>query len=1015
MTPERFEQIAELYGAALELAPEERASFINRASGTDEELRREVESLLEAHEQAGDFIATPALEMAAELFGDVESQTLTAGHTIGRYRVLSLLGAGGMGRVYLAEDMRLGRKVALKLLPKEFTDDLERVQRFELEARAASALNHPNILTIHEFGRAGGIYFIATEFIEGETLRAYMAGGRIRLAEALDVAAQVASALDVAHAEGVVHRDIKPENVMVRRDRLVKLLDFGLTKLTEKAEPSALGRPAGSGAWSETADGAEPGPVLGTVRYMSPEQTRDSSRVDHRTDLWSLGVVLYEMVAGRAPFEGEDLHRRIISIQESEPPPLVAHAEEVPGSLEEIVRKALTKDLGGRYQAARDMLIDLRNLKRRLETGEELSSTPEWAFTNGAVNGNSGRLSSAGTAMAPPISSGKVILGEIMRRQRWLLAALAVITLLTAGAAFGAYRWLSRDQTLDRASAPVGKIIPFTSFPGAEIEPSFSPDDKQIAFAWNGPRGDNYDVYVKPLDAGPLLRLTSHPGADRSPCWSPDGRYIAFIRFSQNEDSIVLVPTNGGPERVLYSGPPPFFRLAGHSLSWSPDGKSLAFSDRASPLAPSGIYLLSIESLERRRLTSPPDGYGDRSPAISPGGDQLAFTRRSSNDKDDIYLAPISGGNPTRLTSDNSVITGMAWTPDGREIIFASKREGAPRLWKILASGGTPERVPASGESPDTFAVSRQGRFLAYASTISDRNIWRVEAQGVKSAGGGQPVKLISSTRPDDSPQYSPDGQQIVFVSSRTGTLELWMCDADGSDPVRLTSFGGPQVGAPRWSPDGRQVAFDSTAEGHRDIYVMSVEGGQPRRLTIGLSMNARPSWSRDGRFIYFGSDRSGKWQVWKAPAEGGQATQVTRQGGREAFESSDGRFVYYETGNVPGLWRAPAEGGDGVKVLAQVRHGAWAMWEQGVYFANPEARPHLSVEFYSFATGRTTRVATIEKELWSGPSLTTTADGRWILYVQVDQAESDIILVENFSRAPRTDAVNRTQSGAQQ
>jgi Tol biopolymer transport system component len=278
-------------------------------------------------------------------------------------------------------------------------------------------------------------------------------------------------------------------------------------------------------------------------------------------------------------------------------------------------------------------------------------------------------------------------------------------------------------------------------------------------------------------------------------------------------------------------------------------------------------------------------------------------------------------------------------------------------------------------------------------------NIWRIEARGTKGAGASPPAKLISSTRSDESPQYSPDGKKIVFSSSRTGDLELWMCDADGSNPVQLTSFDGPHVGSPRWSPDGRQIAFDSTAAEHRDIYLVGVDGGRPRRLTTEPSADVRPSWSRDGRFVYFGSDRGGEWQVWKAPAEGGPAVQLTRGGGREAFESPDGRFVYYAKENVPGLWRMPAEGGEEVKVLNQVRQGAWAVWEQGVYFLNPEARPHLSIEFYSFATERTSRVSTFEKEMfWSGPGLTATADGRWILYAQNDQTEGDIMLVENFS-----------------
>jgi eukaryotic-like serine/threonine-protein kinase len=1005
MTPERFEEIARLYEAALELAPGERTAFIDGACGADEGLRREVESLLEADERAGDFIARPALGGVAELLESEETQSLSAGQTVGHYRVLSPLGAGGMGEVYLAEDISLGRKVALKLLLKVFTGDPERVRRFEQEARAASALNHPNILTIYEIGRADGVYFIATEFIEGETLRDHMAGSRVPPAVALDVAAQVASALDVAHAAGVVHRDIKPENVMVRPDRIVKVLDFGLTKLTEKAEP-AVPRPAGgSGARPVPTNHTEAGLLMGTVRYMSPEQTRDSSHVDRRTDVWSLGVVLYEMLAGHVPFEGEDAHQRIISIRESEPPPLAACAEGVPEQLEEIVRKALAKEPGERYQTARDMLADLRSLKRKLEVGEEMTrpSSPEWVFANGAIRSDSGRPStttSGAVGHESQISSTEVIVGEIRRHKRGFLIAVAVIAVLTAGGAFGVSRWLSRGRPADKAPAPVPKVVPFTSSPGTEIEPSFSPDGGQVAFSWNGPAGDNYDVYVKLLDAGSPVRLTSHPGEDRAPCWSPDGRHIAFVRAAENENAVVLVPALGGPERTLHSFAASGGRSLAPFLSWSPDGKSLVFSERATPQVPFQLYLLSVESLETRRLTSPPAGTrGDRFPALSPDGKTLAFTRRSNNDTDDIYLVPASGGEPSRLTSDNSVITGLAWTPDGRELIYSSNRSGAPYLWRIPASGGTPERVPAGEGNPSTLTLAPQGRLLAYTSARSDTNIWRLEARGAKGAGGGPPVKLISSTRTDTSPQYSADGKKIAFSSSRTGHLEIWVCDSDGANPVQLTSFGGPHVGSPRWSPDGRHIAFDSTAEGHRDIYVVGAAGGRPRRLTAEPSADVRPSWSRDGRFVYFASDRGGEWQVWKAPAEGGPAVQVTKQGGREAFESPDGRFVYYAKENVPGLWRVPSEGGEEVKVLDGVRQGAWAVWERGIYFVNSEAHPYSTIEVYSFATQRTARVATIEKELFgTGPGLTATADGRWILYAQNDQTEGDIMLVENFS-----------------
>jgi hypothetical protein len=364
MTPERHDQIGELYHAALEVEPEGRASFLHRACGGDEELRREVTSLLASHEQAGDFIAKPALEVAAGLLADYQAGSL-AGEMLGPYKVLSLLGAGGMGEVYLAEDVRLGRRVALKLLPRYFTGDAERLRRFRQEARAASALNHPNILTIHEVGQAADAHFIVTELIDGETLRARLAGTGMEPAEAIDVATQAASALSAAHEAGIIHRDIKPENIMIRRDGYVKLLDFGLAKLGEKPGEQ---RPTGEGARPRAATETSPGLVMGTANYMSPEQAQ-GLKVDERTDIWSLGVVLHEMLTGRVPFEGEAPGYAAASISETGPPPPAEYAADAPVELRRVVRKALRRNREERYQTMRDLLADLRSLKRELESG----------------------------------------------------------------------------------------------------------------------------------------------------------------------------------------------------------------------------------------------------------------------------------------------------------------------------------------------------------------------------------------------------------------------------------------------------------------------------------------------------------------------------------------------------------------------------------------------------------------------------------------------------------------------
>jgi serine/threonine protein kinase len=360
MTPERWQQINELYHNALELDASGQATFLNQACAADAELRDEVESLIASHDQAGSFISEPALKVAAKGLAEDQATSLV-GRSFSHYRIESILGVGGMGEVYLAEDNSLDRKVALKLLPAQFTNDAERLRRFEREARAASALNHPNILTIYEIGQADGHHYTVTEFIDGETLREHMAGTHMKLDESLDIATQVASALAAAHEAGIVHRDIKPENVMLRSDGFVKVLDFGLAKLLPRhasaAEPEALKK-----AIVKT----NPGMVMGTIQYMSPEQARGQD-VDARTDIWSLGVVLYEMVTGRAPFAGETPSHAVVSILETQPLPLTQE-NEMPRGLERIVDKALRKT-EERYQTVTDLLLDLKSLKQELEVG----------------------------------------------------------------------------------------------------------------------------------------------------------------------------------------------------------------------------------------------------------------------------------------------------------------------------------------------------------------------------------------------------------------------------------------------------------------------------------------------------------------------------------------------------------------------------------------------------------------------------------------------------------------------
>jgi eukaryotic-like serine/threonine-protein kinase len=362
MTLERWQQVKEMLYAALERTPEHRAAFLDDACQGDQALRGEVEALLASYQRAGSFFETPVIEVAAGLMADEPAGTLV-GRSLSHFRVLSLLGAGGMGEVYLAEDTLLARKVALKLLPAHCTSDGARIRRFQQEARAASSLNHPNIVIVHQIGEVNGAHFIATEFIEGETLRDRLKRGPLKVSEALDVAAQVVAALAAAHGAGIVHRDIKPENVMVRPDGLAKVLDFGLAKLTER--PAATAE-VDSQAPTMAQLSTEPGMVMGTINYMSPEQAR-GLKVDHRTDIFSLGAMLYEMVAGRLPFEGKTPSDVLAAILTKEPEPFEERRSEIGPELAQVVMRCLAKEREERFQTTGELVAALRAATQRSE------------------------------------------------------------------------------------------------------------------------------------------------------------------------------------------------------------------------------------------------------------------------------------------------------------------------------------------------------------------------------------------------------------------------------------------------------------------------------------------------------------------------------------------------------------------------------------------------------------------------------------------------------------------------
>jgi Tol biopolymer transport system component len=545
-------------------------------------------------------------------------------------------------------------------------------------------------------------------------------------------------------------------------------------------------------------------------------------------------------------------------------------------------------------------------------------------------------------------------------------------------------------------------IVPFTSYPGSEGQAAFSPDGNQIAFVWNGPRGDNKDIYVKILGTSTPLRLTTDPAEDVAPAWSPDGRFIAFTRLSASGNSIYIVPAIGGPERRLYTMTDPTSWEYG-GLTWTNDGKHLIFPDRTSYDSPSALFSLALDTLTRTRLTSPPASWdGDWTPVMSPDGTKIAFIRSPEGSVRDVYVMDAAGGTPTRLTRDGRLVVGITWTADSQDVVFSSNREGEFALWKVPAAAGAIERVAVGDENSYSPAISRKGNLLAYSHGTGKWDIVRVDLKS--SARKVLTDQLLSSNEQDSAPEFSPDGERIAFQSWRSGSQEIWICSADGSNPVQLTSFAGALTGSPRWSPDGRQIAFDSRPDGHAHIFLIGPDGGVPRALTSGNYNDVVPSWSPDGRTIYFGSNRSGGDQIWKIPATGGTPEQLTTQGGMIALASPDGRWIYYSKPQRSGLWRIPVTGGNEQQVLNSPRdgfQGYWTLTKDGIYYLDSgkgQSGGLSSIDFASYATpDRSVRLHVLDHEPTLLSGLSISPNGRWLIYADMAEAGSNISLVENF------------------
>jgi Tol biopolymer transport system component len=868
----------------------------------------------------------------------------------GPYALLELLGCGGMGEVYRARDVRLDRIVALKVLRSDRTADTRSRHALINEARSLSALNHPHVAALFDIVTQDGCDCLVMEYVPGITLDRIISSGRLSVPRALAYAVQIADALCAAHVRHIVHRDLKPSNIVVTPEGSIKLLDFGIAKHLSLV-PSSESEVGITGESTLTSLGV----LVGTPCYMSPEQVSHQA-VDQAVDIFSFGAVLYEMVTGRRAFARPTPVETLAAVLKEDPAPVRDFCPGIPPELERVIERCLRKDPEKRFHHIADVKLLLEEIE--------------------------------------PVQTGKGDPRGVRRTPllRWVGAA-AAIAVLSAAVAWKT--WLK--PVPGRDPPPVATLL--TSYTGFELCPTVSPDGAFVAFHWDGPQRNNWDIYAKVLGEGDPVRLTDDPAMDLSPAWSPDGRSIAFLRIREDRAEVILVPALGGRERrigIIPVGKGYSWQVDGRLLAWTPDGNWLAVPYPEPKTANTVLSLLRVPSGETRALTTMPAGVAgsrDQNPAFSPDGRYLAFARAAGPATAGLFLLPLSDGyratgEPRQLTTDPGVNNSPAWTADGREILFHSDQSGVEALWRIPVDGGRSRRLAGIGDNGTSPTLSRHGRLVYVDTRVQDINIWRLPLGKPNAA----PADLIASSRVDSSPQYSADGRLIAFQSDRQGATEIWIANADGSRPHPLTKFGRGHTGTPRWSPDGTSVAFDSNVSGEFQVYTIEVAGGEPRRLTNVRALAATPSWSRDGQSVYFMGQQTGRSEIWKIPAHGGDPVQVTSRGGSVPFESPDGSRVFYLRDDA--LWSAAPDGANELRVVQGVRNRNYALGKNGVYFERQVEPTRIAICYRPFG-GKEVELYRTLKQTHNGISVAP--DESFLLFTQAEEEGSDLMVVDHF------------------
>jgi eukaryotic-like serine/threonine-protein kinase len=902
MNADRWQKVNELFHQALKYKISERGSFLESACQGDNKLLEEVNKLLSASEQADDFIQKPAFSQAINLLKNQPEASSLVGEKLNRYRIISQIGEGGMGKVYLARDPQLSRNVAIKVLLPEIAQDEDRVRRFKLEAHAASSLNHPNIITIFEIGKSEDQIFIVYEYIEGKTLREKIERNQLTFPECIKIVRQIGGALEVSHKEGIIHRDIKPENIMIRPDGYIKILDFGLAKkrlFNFDKEEDTLEKIK-----------TQKGIIMGSVQYMSPEQAR-GREIDERSDIWSLGVVLYEMLTGKNPFAGETITDSIGSILHIEPQSIQRFNSNFPLELDRILEKALAKDLFNRYQNVKELLFDLNRIN--LVENQDLSEkrTIELVSTKGLVlkdtnenetkNSNPDKSTFEKGKVDNKTAITSVFKGKIV------YFVLLLVLIVSVGFIFNPWfsflsGWFYPSKNLSQPVSDTAKIMAINQITtnGKATGAAISPDGKYIAYVQyeSGKAG----LWVRHVPTSRNIQIVAPSDINLgSLTFSSDGNYIFYLKvnFKISQSEVYMIPVLGGTQKKVAEKTDNFFAI-------SPNNKQIVFSRFSNNQEEAFMIVADLGGGNEKTIATRKNDEWLDFASWAPDGQKIAFVAGKIESKDEgvrikeINLETLE--EKTFPTNNWTEITRLVWKTDGSGVLVIGKRtdvKSSAQIWSLSYPDCEIRRVTNDLNNYSSLSISADSKNLVAVQSVYNSGIWiapfddLTSGRQITSGSGSDGAmgltwtpdgKIVYSTRLDDKydiwtidsegnnqnqltsdsginvePVVSPDGQFIVFVSNRSGKFQLWRMNIDGSNPVQLTNTTGGRL--PKIFTDGKWIVYQSLfldKDGYPEnnsIYKVSIEGGTP--VQIVESPSSQPDVSPDGKYIAFFSAKS--------------------------------------------------------------------------------------------------------------------------------------------------------------